>query len=90
MNRGIPADAIRTGIGARVDVASRLSIPVQRLDSGRHTISAGLGSASAWAVARLKQGAHLAWAQASASAMIQARVPVGAEPSGSVCSTSTR
>jgi hypothetical protein len=43
MNRGIPADAIRTDIGARVDVASRLSIPVQRLDSGRHTISAGLG-----------------------------------------------
>jgi hypothetical protein len=43
MNRGIPADAVRTGIGARVDVASRLSLPVQRLDSGRHTISAGLG-----------------------------------------------
>ena len=43
MNRGIPADAIHTGIGARVDVASRLSIPVQRLDSGRHAISARLG-----------------------------------------------
>ena len=43
MNTGIPADDNPTGIGARVDVASRLAIPVQRLDSGRHTISAGLG-----------------------------------------------
>ena len=47
MNRGIPEDAIRTGIGARVDVASGLSIPVQRLDSVRHTISERLGSIAA-------------------------------------------
>jgi hypothetical protein len=43
MNRGVSAGAGGTGVVARVDVASRLSSPVQPLDFGGHTMSSGDG-----------------------------------------------